>query len=192
MAIEDQVINSLTPTEVPGEGVFAEELQNQQLNTALASGTVDSILMKSDYTAVYDYQVVVKKDLNSYILKTELADTITASSDFDFGGYDSGKGLYIKSNQDPTSKLIPNLQNITHIGELAVDNYDGALYTRKRNDTNTADVITKIDAGSVNGFKVEKDVTSDTVISESDVRLLINSMFDYDSASNSLTITLLD
>ena len=47
--------------------------------------------------------------------------------------------------------------------------------------------VVKVDAGSVNGFTIERDVVD--MLNETEIKALINSAFSYDALTNSLTIS---
>lgn len=183
--INGQVIRSYAPD----GGALQEEIQNQQLNDALAAGTVDGILMKTGYSAVYDHHVVIKKNLASFVTITDVIDQIGNTNVYDFGDYSSSKKLYIKSNSDASSQSVPTTSHITRRGEIAVDNFDGSLYLLGNAG---ADVV-KVDAGTVNGFVIQKDVLSGAggtaMMTRDEIKALINSAFDYNSGSNTLTIS---
>lgn len=187
--VDSQVIKSYLPGDPSGTGAFQEELKNQQLNDALNSGTVDAILMKTGYGAIYDHHVVIKKDLVGFTTSQEVQIIVDQTTVYDFGDYNSTKRLYVKSNIDPTQKQAPTLAHFGRRGEMAVDNFDGSLYTLKRNAENTADEVTKIDAGTVNGYTIETNIIAAEYLNSTEIKVLINSLFTYDAATNSLTIS---
>lgn len=186
--IDSQVVKSYNPGDPAGTGAFQEELKNQQLNDALSSGTVDQILMKSGYGAVYDHHVAIKKDLAAFITIEDVIVQIANTNTYDFGEYVTSKELFIKSNINPAQLSVPTTSHIRRRGEIAVDNFDGSLYLLGEGGT----AVVKVDAGTVNGFVVERDVLAgsggDAMLSRDEIRTLINSAFTYDAPTNSLTI----
>ena len=184
MSADNQIVKSYLPGEPAGTGEFQEELVNQQLNDALSAGTIDGILMKSGYSSVYDHHVVVRKELSDYVTYTNLQSEINNTLVYDFGDYTSNKKLYVKSNANPLSQSIPTMSHITRRGEIAVDNYDGSLYLLGSEGT----VVQKVDAGTINGHVVEVDVLASDYLDQQAIKDLINSAFDYDSVTNTLTI----
>ncbi len=188
--INAQIIKSYAPGDPAGAGAFQEELQNQQLNDALQAGTVDAILMKTGYSAVYDHHVVIKKDLGAFVTIAEVINQIAITPTYNFGDYlYSDQRLYVKSNSTyATTQATPTTAHITHPGELAVDNFNGALYLLGNGGTQ----VVKVDAGTVNGFVVQKDVLSGAgetaIMTRGEIRAMINSAFSYNAGTNSLTI----
>ena len=180
--INSQKVRSYTP----GTEQY-QEIQNQQLNEALKSGTVDGILMAPGYSAVLSMNVAVKRDLADFVKQSDINASINQAS-FDFGDYSepATHALKVKSNHDFTHQKSPtNYQLAT--GEIAIDNYDGSLYLRG----NAGQTIQKVNAGSVNGFRIEKDVLasgSGEVLNSAQVVQLFRDAFQYDAATNSLTI----
>ena len=188
------------------------EIHNQQLNEALQAGTVEGILMKTGYVAQYDHNVVIKRDIAGFITRADLVNYIDTVS-FDFKGYDNindpiagiaGTQLQVKHNLAfaGASPVRPNTNQITKAGEIAVDNFDGALYLRAygrthSNPTGTPSPrIVKVDAGTENGYVVERDIFApggpggpgDSILNKQEVVNLINGAFSYDSVLNKLTI----
>lgn len=188
--INGQIIKSYAPGDPAGTGAFQEEIQNQQLNDALQAGTIDAILMKTGYSAVYDHHIVIKKDLASFITIDDVIDQISITATYDFGDYAfSDRRLFVKSNSNYASApATPTTAHITQPGELAVDNYDGALYLLGAGGTQ----VVKVDAGTVNGFVVQRDVLAGAgetaMMTRGEIRAMINSAFSYNAGTNSLTI----
>jgi len=164
-----------------------QEIQNQQLNEALKSGTVDGILMSPGYSAILSMNVVVKRDLADFVKQSDI-NAIVNSASLDFGDYTepSTHTLKVKNNHDFTRQKSPNIHQLS-VGEIAIDNYDGSLYLRGQ----SGQTVQKVDAGSVNGFRIEKDVLAsggDELLTSDQVTQLFRAAFQYDAASNSLTI----
>ena len=165
---------------------FEQEVINQQLNEALEAGTVEGILMKSGYVAQSDYNVAIKRDLANFSTFGDVQ-LIVDTSDYNFGGYDSEKTLQVKHNLTPTTQRIPLYNELDSHGEIVADNYDGSIYLLG----NKGLTVQKVDAGTVNGFIIQRDVLigGDTgMLTQAEVKALINSAFVYDAANNSLTI----
>lgn len=191
---------------IPGSDVNTpdyNEVHNQQLNEALQAGTVEGILMKTGYVAQYDYNVVVKRDIAGFITRADL-DLAINNASFNFGGYDENtRNLQVKHNLDFDTidhPIVPSISQITKAGEIAIDNYDGSLYLRAYGKTHSnpsgtpSPRIVKVDAGTVNGYVVERDVLDSTdpngggILNKTEIVNLINGAFVYDPALNKLTI----
>lgn len=183
--VDSQVIYSYNPGDPQGSGAFQEELKNQQLNEALASGTVDNITMKTGYGGTGPYSVAIQKDLGQFITLPDVTTEINNTNTYNFGNYTSTKKLYVKSSANyATQKAVPVINTQLSIGEIAIDNFDASLYLLGASGTQ----VKKVDAGSVNGFVVETNVTTAGYVDRNTVIALINSAFVYDSVTNSLTI----
>jgi hypothetical protein len=206
--IEQQVVASRLPDgSNTGTGAVQEELKNQQLNEALASGTVTEILMHPNYQSFNDQHVVVRKEIGNFVLRNEVRAIIDEYTPYDFGSY----GWNV-NNPDPTKRRVaylkssgaytqyekaPTIDQIHDRGEIALDNFQAAIWTRRYAEFDSTSkqwnklpnpVISKIDAGSVNGYKLEMDVLPGVVLTRDEIVALINSAFVYDSVTNSLTV----
>ncbi len=174
--VNQQVVISRDPGNPLGTGDIQDELKNQQLNTALAAGTVDTILMKTGYVAIYDYNVVVKKDVKDFCTPTCVQDLIDSFNGYDFGAYEYlAKRLYIKSNKDyATSSDTPDTIELWN-REIAIDNNDGSLYLRGSQGT----AVQKVDAGTVNGNQILGTWNPDLYYTKTDIKIILNGMFEY-------------
>lgn len=210
--INAEIVRSYEPGADIGTADF-NEIHNQQLNEALQAGTVEGILMKTGYVAQYDYNVVIKRDIAGFITRADLVNYVDTVS-FDFKGYDnindpgagiSGTQLQVKHNLAYAGNIPvrPTTAEVTKAGEIAVDNYDGALYLRAygathSNPTGTPSPrIVKVDAGTVNGYVVERDIFApggggggpeNDILNKEEMVNLINGAFSYDAVLNKLTI----
>ena len=165
---------------------FEQEIINQQLNEALEAGTVEGILMKSGYVAQSDYNVAIKRDLANFATFGDVQ-LIVDESDYNFGGYDSTKTLQVKHNLTPNTKRVPLYNELDSYGEIIADNNDGSIYLLG----NKGLTVQKVDAGTVNGFVIQRDVLAGGetgMLTLSEIKALINTAFIYDSGTNSLTI----
>lgn len=209
--INAEIVRTYEPGSDPQTPDF-NEIHNQQLNEALQAGTVEGILMKTGYVAQYDHNVVIKRDIAGFITRADLENYVQNVS-FDFKGYDnvydpiaglSGTQLQIKHNlnYNGSHPSMPTTTQVTKPGEIAVDNFDGALYLRAygpthSNPSNTPSPrIVKVDAGTVNGFVVQRDVfapgsgsgDADAFLNKQEMVNLVNGAFAYDASLNKLTI----
>jgi hypothetical protein len=198
MAIDSEVVVMHVPNTDGnvGSGAASSEVKNQQLNEALASGTVDSILMKDSYVSTLNSHVVVRKDLSNYASFTAIDAAIAAAS-LNFTWYDSPKKLQIKAN--PNYNGIPAAPTNAQLGiaEMAVDNSDASIYTRRYHKFNSdgslgaaipGGKVSRINAGYVNGISID----SSNFLSKDDIQNYvvnkINEAFSYNSSINSLTV----
>ncbi len=197
MAIDSEIVRSYAPG--AGATVF-EEIPNQQLNEALESGTVSSILMSPDYTMTLNKHVATKADLSGYAAYTDIQNIVDLSS-LDFTWYDNPlKTLKIKANENGNTTQTPPLHGqIADFGEIAVDNADGSIWTRRYfeldpDDNPTIPIpngplqISRINAGSVNGIVIDKNNFVDGDVMKQYTVDKINEAFSYNSTTNSLTI----
>ncbi len=199
--IENEVIRTYDPSQPEGVGAFAQDIQNQQLNDALASGTVDNILLAATYVSQNDYNVVVKRDIQGFVTEADVVRVVNEIPTYDFGDYASSvRRLFIKSEMALTP-TVPTTAHLTRRGELAVDNYNATLYalTNAERDSNgdwaalPTTKVAAINAGTVNGYIVEQNVYAgngnDAMLTREEIKNLINAAFSYDAVTNSLTIS---
>ncbi len=192
MAIDGQIVVMRPPTG-DGTGTPVSEVENQQLNDALASGTVGSILMSSTYDMTDNNHVATKKYLAGYAQYNDIQNLIN-DSDLDFKWYDSSKTLEIKANQNyPISAVKPSNTQLD-VAEIAVDNNDGSIWTRRYAAWSdgvapgVSGIVSRINAGAVNGVVIDPlDYFSKSDV-ESYVVNKINEAFSYNSATNARTI----
>ncbi len=194
-SIDGQIIASRIPNpSAIGEGVVLAEVPHQQLNTALAAGTVDTILMKSGYVPIDDYNVVVKKDLGAYITLDNVKDLLMDWTT-DCGYYnpltpqDTVPNILLKSNYGLSNKKAAGASDLSEgKGEVAIDPFDGTLYVWGNKGTK----VVPVNAGTVNGYEVNREVpavgTSGTWLTRAEIVNLINASFIYNSSQNALTI----
>ncbi len=193
--IDGQVIASRAPNpSAIGEGVVLAEVPHQQLNTALAAGTVDTILMKTGYVATDDFNVIVKKDLGSYITLDDVK-TLLSTWTTDCGYYNpltpqnTVPHILLKSNfAKQTKKAAVNADLPAGQGEVAIDPFDGTLYVWGKKGT----LVVPVNAGTVNNYTVNRTVPpighSDAWLTKAQIVNLINESFIYNSSANSLTV----
>jgi len=204
MAIDSEYVK-LYPQ---GDDVSSGEIKNQQLNDALATGTVNRILLKSGYIPSSAYDVVIKQNLDDYAKLTEISTALSLASlnyrTFQEFPRNPDKTFQLKySGTYNAVPAAPTYTNLNLPGEIAVDNYDASLYTLSFYVKNSSGIMearpepvpVKIDAGTVNSFVVERDVKAgigdDAMMSREEIKDLINSAFIYDSGTGALTITAL-
>ncbi len=182
-----------------GEGTVLAEVPHQQLNTALAAGTVDTILMKTGYVPSDDYNVVILKDLGSYITLDDVK-TLLSNWTTDCGVYntltpqDTVPNISLKRNKDPSSKCAATNLDLecdglgTPNGEVAIDPYDGTLYVWG----DKGGKVVAVNSGTVNNKIVDRDVpakgNSEAWLTKVEITKLINDSFIYDPTLNALTI----
>ncbi len=162
--VNEQIVVSRDPGTPLGTGQIQEELKNQQLNTALAAGTVDEILMKTGYSPYYDFHVVVLKDIKDFCTPDCVNDLIKSFNDFDFGYYNTSttptRDLYIQTNITSTSAAkVPNTTECQP-RQICIDNYDGSLYLRGKKNA----AVVKVNAGTVNGWIIKNTNNSSQTV----------------------------
>ena len=211
-SIDAQIIKTWEPTAaLDGTGAFAAEVKNQQLNTALAAGTVDTILMKSGYDPTLAYNVICLKHIAQFLTKEQILELIIGTT-LDFGFYNGrpiAQRLNIITNKDPefSGNIVPRIDDFkghpdgqaggAYVGELMVNNSDcGVWSTRYKpylhpngfTESNSYPKASKIDAGSVNGVYID----GDTFTNSDDIKMMImnavNASYSYNSTTNALTI----
>ncbi len=180
------------------------EIKNQQLNEALAAGTVESILMKTGYVPQHAYHVVVKQNIDGFLRISDVDDILRKAS-FDFGfwqDWNTGdKTMQLKHSKTygSTESAFANTSKLQKNGEVIVDNYNAGVWSRAYHARaagggawqSIAPKIVKIDAGTVNGYHVDMDVRKGDVLTKQEIIDMINGMFKYNAVDGSLTITML-
>ncbi len=197
--IDGQIIASrVANPSALGEGAVLAEVPHQQLNTALAAGTVDTILMKSGYESIDDYNVVVRKDLGDYITIEDVKEYLKNwTMNCGYYGNNQNEDLFptliLKTNSSYSSSKKPTKTELSSAGttlkgEMAIDPFDGSLYVWGNKGTS----IVGVNAGTVNNYEVNRPVPpvgdSGSWLTRAEIVKLINDSFIYNSSENALTI----
>ncbi len=166
-----------------GTGSFQQELKNQQLNEALASGTVERILMKVPTQFKTDQDIVIHKDLINFLTKPELIDFLKKYT-FDFGNYATRLPLlrHKRNASYRTASKKPSTSDCS-LGEALIDEFDASLWLRG----NKGNTVMRVNAGTIDGHAWGDWASKDWV--RTYVRDALRAAFDYNSSKNELIVT---